>query len=85
VETLSLPKVNSRWRMLIHGLGLASLGTAIILQSIVFLAILSNGYFRAVEQNSVVLSVEIVFTGLAAVYFVYILASFFFSHKQVFP
>lgn len=62
--------------MFLHGLGLSSLGTAIILQSTVFMAILRDGYFRAVEQNLTILSVEIGITGFAAIYFIYMLVRF---------
>jgi hypothetical protein len=76
LASFGLSKFNSRWQLLLHGLGLSSLGTAIILQSTVFAAILRDGYFRAVEQNLTILSVEIAITGFAAIYFVYLLVRF---------
>lgn len=38
----------------------------------VFADILQHGYFMAVEQNQAVLTFEVVLTGFALVYFIYI-------------
>jgi hypothetical protein len=70
--------------MLLHGLGLSSLGSALILQSTVFTAIFSNGYFRAVEQNQTILSAEIALTGFAVIYFIYVVARFIRSDKLIY-
>ena len=58
--------------MLFHTLGLSCLGGAIFLQSLVFAGITQQGYFTAVEQNSAILSFEVVLTVFAIIYFVYI-------------
>ena len=58
--------------MVFHTLGLSCLGGAIFLQSLVFAGITQQGYFTAVEQNSVILSFEVVLTVFAIIYFVYI-------------
>jgi hypothetical protein len=39
---------------------------------IVFAGILQHGYFMAVEQNPAILASEVVLTGFAAIYFVYV-------------
>ena len=62
----------NRIRLLINSLGLSCLGGAIFLQILVFSNILQQGYFRAVETNSVILAGEIALTAFSAVYFVYV-------------
>ncbi len=69
--TLS-PAISHRMRVLFHTLGLSCLGGAIFLQSLVFAGIVQQGYFMAIEQNSTILSFEIVLTAFAIIYFVYI-------------
>jgi hypothetical protein len=66
------PSFSRRIRLFFHSLGLSCLGGAIFLQALVFADIVQHGYFMAVEQNSAILSFEVVLTGFAAVYFVYI-------------
>ena len=66
------PSFSRRLRLFLHSLGLSCLGGAIFLQVLVFADIVQHGYFMAVEQNSAILSFEVVLTGFAAVYFVYI-------------
>jgi hypothetical protein len=66
------PKINHRISLLVNSLGLSCLGGAIFLQILVFSNILLQGYFRAVETNSSILTVEIVLTAFAALYFMYI-------------
>jgi hypothetical protein len=59
-------------RVVFHMLGLSCLGGAIFLQGLVFAGIVQQGYFMAVEQNSTILTLEIVLTAFALVYFMYI-------------
>jgi hypothetical protein len=66
------PKLNHKISLLIHSLGLSCLGGAIFLQILVFSDILMQGYFRAVETNSAILTLEFTLTVFAAVYFLYI-------------
>jgi hypothetical protein len=68
----TLPTFSRRARALFHTLGLSCLGGAIFLQTLVFADILQHGYFMAVEQNQAVLTFEVVLTGFALVYFIYI-------------
>jgi hypothetical protein len=81
MATLTLPRVNKKLRLLAHGIGLSSLGSAIFLQSTVFTSILQNGYFRGVEQNPIILYSEIVLTGIAITYFGYMLIRLIFPSK----
>ena len=69
--TLS-PAFSHRIRMVFHTLGLSCLGGAIFLQTLVFAGIAQQGYFPAVEQNSAILSFEVVLTAFAIIYFIYI-------------
>ena len=59
-------------RVLFHTLGLSCIGGAIFLQILVFTGIAQQGYFTAVEQNSAILSFEVVLTAFAIIYFIYI-------------
>lgn len=74
--------INKKFQILIHGIGLSSLGSAILLQSTVFTSILQNGYFRGVENNTPILLGEIALTGCAIAYFAYIALKFVFATKQ---
>jgi hypothetical protein len=65
-------KINHNISLLIHSLGLSCLGVAIFLQTLVFVTILQQGYFRAVENNPFILSVEVTLTVFSAVYFIYL-------------
>ncbi|MEM3699651.1 MAG: hypothetical protein QXL57_02140 [Candidatus Bathyarchaeia archaeon] len=65
-------KVNRQILMLIHTLGLSCLGGAIFLQILVFTDILQHGYFMAIENNPAILSLEIILTAFAVIYFIYI-------------
>ena len=69
--TLS-PTFSRGIRVIFHMLGLSCLGGAIFLQSLVFAGIVQQGYFMAVEQNTTILSFEVVLTVFAAVYFIYV-------------
>jgi len=66
------PSFSRRMRFVFHSLGLSCLGGAIFLQVLVFADIVQHGYFMAVEQNPAILAFEVVLTGFAAVYFIYI-------------
>ena len=66
------PKINHRISLLINSLGLSCLGGAIFLQILVFSGILIQGYFRAVETNSAILTLEITLTVFTIVYFFYL-------------
>jgi hypothetical protein len=63
-------------RVLFHTLGLSCVGGAIFLQILVFADILQHGYFRAIESNPAILTLEIVLTAFASVYFIYIYQRF---------
>ena len=69
--TLS-PTFSRGIRVIFHMLGLSCLGGAIFLQSLVFAGIVQQGYFMAVEQNTTILSFEVVLTVFAVVYFIYV-------------
>ena len=81
--TLTLPHVHvhPKLRIVMHGLGLSSLGSALFLQSTVFTSILQNGYFRGVEGNHLILNSEIALTGVAIAYFGYMFIRFIFSNR----
>lgn len=68
----SIPSVDRRIQFIFHSLGLSCVGSAIFLQILVFANILQKGYFSAFEQNIVILTIEIILSGFAAIYFVYI-------------
>jgi hypothetical protein len=65
-------KLSRKVILIVNSLGLSCLGGAIFLQILVFSNILMQGYFRAVETNSAVLTVELVLAVFAALYFLYI-------------
>jgi hypothetical protein len=81
MASLNAMSVKRKLRVLVHGLGLSSLGSALFLQSIVFASILQNGYFRGIEQNHIILTSEIALTGFAIAYFGYMFIRFVFSNK----
>jgi ABC-type uncharacterized transport system permease subunit len=81
MASLSIPNVGRKWRVLIHGLGLSSLGSALFLQATVFTGILQNGYFRGVEQNPAILYTEIGMTSFAVAYFGYMFLRFIISNR----
>jgi len=74
-------KLDRRMRVLFHTLGLSCLGGAIFLQILVFTDILQHGYFRAMENNPVILMLEIALTAFALIYFIYIYQRFIRSIK----
>jgi len=63
---------NHRLGLLIHSIGLSCLGGAIFLQILVFSNILEQGYFRAVEANTYILTIEMTLTIFTAAYFIYL-------------
>ena len=67
-----LPAIDHRIRFIFHCLGLSCIGSAIFLQVLVFSNILQKGYFSAFEQNLAILTIEIILSAFAVVYFVYI-------------
>jgi hypothetical protein len=70
-----------RMQALFHTLGLSCLGGAIFLQILVFTDILTHGYFIAVENNTAILTFEIVLTAFSSLYFIYIYQRFIRSMK----
>ncbi len=74
-------RASKKIQILIHGIGISSLGSAILLQSTVFTSILQNGYFRGVENNTPILAGEIALTGGAIAYFSYIALKFVFASR----
>jgi hypothetical protein len=79
--TFTSLRTSKKIQMLIHGIGISSLGSAILLQSTVFTSILQNGYFRGVENNTPILVGEIALTGCAIAYFSYIALKFVFASR----
>jgi hypothetical protein len=66
------PSFTNRIRLLVNSAGLSCMGGAIFLQIIVFSNIAGQGYFKAIETNNVILSLEIILTAFTAVYFIYL-------------
>ena len=60
---------NSGIRLFLHALGLSALGASLFLELSVFSSIFQHGYFRAIEQNMVVLYSEIFLSGCAVLAF----------------
>ena len=69
--TLS-PKLPVLFILMINTFGLSCLGAAIFLQILVFSDILTQGYFRAVETNPTILTLEITLTAFTPIYFLYL-------------
>jgi hypothetical protein len=69
-------RLNRRIRQIIHSLGFSCLGGALFLQMLVFLDILQQGYFMAVERNQAILAFEVGLTVFALIYFIYIYQDF---------
>jgi hypothetical protein len=67
--------------VLFHTFGLSCIGGAIFLQILVFADILQHGYFRAIENNPIILMLEIALTAFALIYFIYIYQGFIRSIK----
>ena len=65
------PKLTHRLNLVVHSLGLGCLGGAIFLQILVFSNILMQGYFKAIETNPAILTLEISLTAFTVIYFIY--------------
>ena len=63
---------HNKLKTFFHAIGLSCLGGAVFLQGLTFIDILHHGYFTAVEHNPVILSFEIMMTGVSIVYFAYL-------------
>jgi len=66
------PRISRHLRRIIHSLGFSCIGAAIFLQVLVFVDIFRQGYFMAVETNMAILTVELILTIFAVIYFFYI-------------
>lgn len=69
-------KTPSSLRFLFHSFGLGCVSSAIFLQALVFWDISQTGFFKATEQNQLILSFEVFLTFFAFIYFIYIYQSF---------
>lgn len=69
-------RVDRRLRQFVHCLGFSCIGGAIFLQILVFSDILVQGYFFAVEKNQLILSLEVLLTFFALIYFLYVYLGF---------
>ncbi len=69
-------RLNKRLKQIIHSLGFSCLGGAIFLQLLVFLDILRQGYFMAVENNQAILTLEISLAFFALIYYLYMYRNF---------
>jgi hypothetical protein len=78
---LETPKVSRRLLQLLHCLGFSCIGGAVFLQILVFADIVVQGYFFAVEKNQLILSLEVVLTLFALIYFLYVYQRFMRSLK----
>jgi len=67
-------------RIVIHALGLGSVGSALLLQTTVFASIAQNGFFKGIENNKIILSSEIGLTVFAIAYFSYLLIRFIYTN-----
>ena len=63
---------NRSVRVFLHTMGLSCIGGAIFLQALVFSGIVQQGYFMAIEKNTMILTFEVVLTAFAILYFAYI-------------
>jgi hypothetical protein len=70
-----------RARIFIHILGLSCIGGSVFLQMLVFSNMAMQGYFYAVEKNKLMLSLEMILTMFALIYFLYIYQRFIRSLK----
>lgn len=73
---------NSWLNLVLHSLGLSSLGGALFLQASVFGGIIQSGYFRGIEQNPVALYSEVALTAIGIAYFAYLLVRFVLSSSH---
>ncbi len=68
--------VGPRLRKFVHCVGFSCIGGSIFLQILVFTDIITQGYFMAVEKNSFILTVEVILTFFALIYFLYVYQRF---------
>jgi len=59
-------------QQLYHGFGLSCIAGAVFLQVLVFVDIVQNGYFMAVESNKIMVFLEILLTVFACIYFIHL-------------
>ena len=62
--------ISRRLRWLIDILGFSCIGAAIFLQILIFVNIALQSYFYAIEPNPIILSIEVILTIFAFIYFV---------------
>jgi len=72
----------NKLKKLIHSLGLSCLAGSAFLSSLVFFDISSQGYFLAIERNSMVLTVEILASGYGFCYLLYLWMRFLRQEKE---
>ncbi|HMK95689.1 MAG TPA: hypothetical protein VK536_09870 [Candidatus Limnocylindrales bacterium] len=72
----TLPKLSKKLSMLLHLLGLSSLGSALFLETTVFTSILQFGSFSGVEQNHFILTSELSLTCFGIGYLAYLFLRF---------
>jgi hypothetical protein len=65
-------KVYWRMQQLFHGFGLSCLAGAVFLQVLVFVDIIQKGYFMAVENNKLIMSLEVFLAAFACIYFIHL-------------
>ena len=75
-------RLGHRALQVFHSFGLSCLAGAVILQALVFFDIGQKGYFFAVENNSSILSVELLLSGFSVAYFGYMYLRFIRSLKS---
>ena len=83
LEKLKKVKRRKRVKLFFHILGFSSIGGAIFLQILVFMDILRQGYFKAVENNLAILTFEAFMTFFATMYFAYIYRKFLQSTRII--
>ena len=69
-------------KLLIHNLGMASIGGSIFLQILVFSDIIQHGYFLAIEHNPFILGFESSLAVFALLYFAYLYQRFLGLEKE---
>ena len=75
----NMAKVPSKLRALFHAIGLSCLGSALFLQTTVFMNIAQKGYFLGIENNKIIFSSEIGLTVFALAYFGYVAIHFIYK------
>jgi len=69
VAASHLPGISRKLKILLHIIGLSTIGSALFLQTLVCTSIIKNGYFRGFEQNQAVIITELALTFFGIVYF----------------